>query len=182
MSSCNTKAKAIMVVLVGLFGLLCVGFGVSVTEKYRLQKERVHGLERQLGAGRKEVLKVPELMENLDKAEVAKKEVEDKLTACTAEKDGFVAKASELQKEVDTFGAIKAAVGVQISGLQNTILEQQNKLTELENAKAKLAEQFNAVEADSKGLSEKFELQITDIKRDREDVKNQLIYYTEAKN
>jgi chromosome segregation ATPase len=170
-----------MVVLVGLFGLLCVGFGVSVTEKYRLQKERVHGLERQLGAGRKEVLKVPELMENLDKAEVAKKEVEDKLTACTAEKDGFVAKASELQKEVDTFGAIKAAVGVQISGLQNTILEQQNKLTELENAKAKLAEQFNAVEADSKGLSEKFELQITDIKRDREDVKNQLIYYTEAK-
>lgn len=73
MSSCNTKAKAIMVVLVGLFGLLCVGFAVSVTEKYRLQKERVHGLERQLGAGRKEVLKVPELMENLDKAEAAKK-------------------------------------------------------------------------------------------------------------
>lgn len=181
MSSCNMKAKAIMVVLVGLFGLLCVGFGVSVTEKYRLQKERVHGLERQLSAGRKEVLKVPELMENLDKVEVAKKEAEDKLTACTAEKDGFAAKTTELQKEVDTFGAIKAAVGVQISGLQNTIQEQQNKLTELENAKTKLAEQFSAVEAGSKGVSEKFELQITDIKRERDEVKNQLIYYTEAK-
>lgn len=181
MSSCNMKAKAIMVVLVGLFGLLCVGFGVSVTEKYRLQKERVHGLERQLSAGRKEVLKVPELMENLDKVEVAKKEAEDKLTACTAEKDGFAAKATELQKEVDTFGAIKAAVGVQISGLQTTIQEQQNKLTELENAKTKLAEQFSAVEAGSKGVSEKFELQITDIKRERDEVKNQLIYYTEAK-
>lgn len=181
MSSCNMKAKAIMVVLVGFFGLLCVGFGVSVTEKYRLQKERVHGLERQLSAGRKEVLKVPELMENLDKVEVAKKEAEDKLTTCTAEKDGFAAKATELQKEVDTFGAIKTAVGVQISGLQNTIQEQQNKLAELENAKTKLAEQFNTIEAGSKGVSEKFELQITDIKRERDEVKNQLIYYTEAK-
>lgn len=181
MSSCNTKAKAIMVVLVGLFGLLCVGFGVSVTEKYRLQKERVHGLERQLGAGRKEVLKVPELMGNLEKVEVAKKEVEDKLTACAAEKDGFAAKATELQKEVDTFGAIKVAVGVQISGLQNTIQEQQGKLNDLEGMRNKLAEQITAIETGNKGLSEKFELEIDDVKRSRDEVKNQLIYYTEAK-
>ncbi len=181
MSSCNTKAKAIMVVLVGLFGLLCVGFGVSVTEKYRLQKERVHGLERQLSAGRKEVLKVPELMGNLDKVEVAKKEVEDKLTACAAEKDGFAAKATELQKEVDTFGAIKVAVGVQISGLQNTIQEQQSKLNDLEGMRNKLAEQITAIETGNKGLSEKFELEIDDVKRSRDEVKNQLIYYTEAK-
>lgn len=181
MSSCNTKAKAIMVVLVGLFGLLCVGFGVSVTEKYRLQKERVHGLERQLSAGRREVLKVPELMGNLDKVEVAKKEVEDKLTACAAEKDGFAAKATELQKEVDTFGAIKVAVGVQISGLQNTIQEQQNKLNDLEGMRNKLAEQITAIETGNKGLSEKFELEIDDVKRSRDEVKNQLIYYTEAK-
>ena len=99
MSSCNMKTKAIMVVLVGLFGLLCVGFGISVTQKYKLQKERVHGLERQLAAGRKEVLKVPEMIENLDKANVAKKEVEDKFTACAAEKDGLAAKAAELQKK-----------------------------------------------------------------------------------
>lgn len=181
MSSCNTKAKAIMVVLVGLFGLLCVGFGVSVTEKYRLQKERVHGLERQLSAGRREVLKVPELMGNLDKVEVAKKEVEDKLTACAAEKDGFAAKATELQKEVDTFGAIKVAVGVQISGLQNTIQEQQSKLNDLEGMRNKLAEQITAIETGNKGLSEKFELEIDDVKRSRDEVKNQLIYYTEAK-
>lgn len=181
MSGCNTKAKAIMVVLVGLFGLLCVGFAVSVTEKYRLQKERVHGLERQLGAGRKEVLKVPELMENLDKVEVAKKEVEEKFTACAAEKDGLAAKTAELQKEIDTFGAIKAAVGVQISGLQKTIQEQQNKLDELENARNKLVEQFNAIEEESKSASERFELQIADMKRSRDEIKNQLIYYTEAK-
>jgi len=31
MASCNMKAKAVMVVLVGVFGLLCVGFAVSVT-------------------------------------------------------------------------------------------------------------------------------------------------------
>src|SRR5574340_181994 len=132
MSSCGTKAKAIMVVLVGLFGLLCVGFAVSVTEKYRIQKERVHALERQLGAGRKEVLKVPELMENLDKVELAKKETEDKFSACASEKEGLATKAAELQKEVDTFGAVKTAVGVQISGLQNTIQEQQNKLAAIE--------------------------------------------------
>ncbi|MFN3531213.1 MAG: hypothetical protein ACK41Q_01660 [Candidatus Brocadia sp.] len=181
MSSCNTKAKAIMVVLVGLFGLLCVGFAVSVTEKYRLQKERVHGLERQLSAGRKEVLKVPELMENLGKVEVAKKEVEDKFAACAAEKDGLTAKVTELQKEVDTFGAVKAAVGVQISGLQTTIQEQQGKLTELEGERNKLAERIASIEEESKKVTEKFELQLADNKRIQEELKNQLTYYTEAK-
>src|SRR3990172_6646586 len=181
MASCNMKAKAVMVVLVGLFGLLCVGFAVSVTEKYKLQKERVHALERQLGAGRKEVLKVPELMENLDKTEVAKKEVEDKFAACSSEKDGLTTKAAELQKEVDTFGAVKVAVGVQIGGLQTTIQEQQNKITSLEGERNKLAEQIAAVEGEGKKASENFELQVADMRRSQNEVKNQLIYYTEAK-
>ena len=181
MASCNMKAKAVMVVLVGLFGLLCVGFAVSVTEKYRLQKERVHALERQLGAGRKEVLKVPELMENLDKTEVAKKEVEDKFAACATEKDGLSAKAAELKKEVDTFGAVKVAVGVQIGGLQTTIQEQQGKITALEGERNKLAEQIAAVEGEGKKAAEGFELQVADMKRSQSEIKNQLVYYTEAK-
>ncbi len=181
MASCNMKAKAVMVVLVGLFGLLCVGFAVSVTEKYRLQKERVHALERQLGAGRKEVLKVPELMENLDKTEVAKKEVEDKFAACSSEKEGLTTKAAELQKEVDTFGAVKVAVGVQIGGLQTTIQEQQGKITSLEGERNKLAEQIAAIEGEGKKAAEGFDLQVADMKRSQNEIKNQLIYYTEAK-
>ena len=181
MASCNMKAKAVMVVLVGLFGLLCVGFAVSVTEKYKLQKERVHALERQLGAGRKEVLKVPELMENLDKTEVAKKEVEDKFAACSSEKEGLTTKAAELQKEVDTFGAVKVAVGVQIGGLQTTIQEQQGKITALEGEKNKLAEQIAAVEGEGKKAAEGFDLQVADMKRSQNEIKNQLVYYTEAK-
>ena len=181
MSSCGTKSKAIMVVLVGIFGLLCVGFAVSVTEKYTLQKERVHALERQLGAGRKEVLKVPELMENLDKVEAAKKEVDDKFAACASERDGLTAKVAELQKEVDTFGAVKVAVGVQIGGAQNTIMEQQNKLTGLEEARNKLSEQIAALEAESKRVSEQSIMHVSEIKRGHEDVKNQLVYYVEAK-
>ena len=170
-----------MVVLVGVFGLLCVGFGVSVTEKYRLQKERVHALERQLRAGRTEVLKVPDLMENLDKVEVAKKEVEGKFAACASEKDALVAKAAELQKEVDTFGAIKVAVGVQISGLQTTIQEQQNKLNALEVARGKLTQQLAAIEEEKKGLTEKADMQTSDMKRRNDEIKNQLVYFTEAK-
>ena len=181
MSSCGSKAKAVMVVLVGVFGLLCVGFGVSVTEKYRLQKERVHALERQLRAGRTEVLKVPDLMENLDKVEVAKKEVEGKFAACASEKDALVAKAAELQKEVDTFGAIKVAVGVQISGLQTTIQEQQNKLNALEVARGKLTQQLAAIEVEKKGLTEKADMQTSDMKRRNDEIKNQLVYFTEAK-
>ncbi|MDN3511247.1 MAG: hypothetical protein QY310_03310 [Candidatus Jettenia sp. CY-1] len=181
MSSCGTKAKAIMVVLVGLFGLLCVGFAVSVTEKYRVQKERVHALERQLGAGRKEVLKVPELMENLDKVELAKKETEEKFATCASEKEGLTTKVAELQKEVDTFGAIKAAVGVQLSGLQNTIQEQQNRLNTIEEERAKLTQQIAALEEEGKKGVEKSELQVADMKRSQEDLKNQLIYSNEAK-
>ncbi|MFO0793881.1 MAG: hypothetical protein U0586_07440 [Candidatus Brocadiaceae bacterium] len=181
MSSCGSKAKAVMVVLVGVFGLLCVGFGVSVTEKYRLQKERVHALEKQLRAGRTEVLKVPDLMANLDKVEVAKKEVEGKFAACASEKDALVAKAAELQKEVDTFGAIKVAVGVQISGLQTTIQEQQNKLNALEETRGKLTQQLAAIEEEKKGLSEKADMQTSDMKRRNDEIKNQLVYFTEAK-
>lgn len=181
MSSCGTKAKAIMVVLVGLFGLLCVGFAVSVTEKYRVQKERVHALERQLGAGRKEILKVPELMENLDKVELVKKETEEKFTTCASEKEGLTTKVAELQKEVDTFGAIKAAVGVQLSGLQNTIQEQQNRLNTIEEERGKLMQQIASLEEESKEVTEKSELQVADMKRSQEELKNQLIYSNEAK-
>ncbi len=170
-----------MVVLVGVFGLLCVGFAVSVTEKYRIQKERVHTLERQLGAGRKEVLKVPELIENLDKVETAKKETEEKFTACASEKEELTAKAAELQKEVDTFGAVKAAVGVQINGLQNTIQEQQNKLNELESERDKLSEQIASLEEEKNQIAEKSDMQVADMKRSQEEIRNQLIYYTEAK-
>ena len=163
------------------FGLLCVGFGISVTQKYKLQKERVHTLERQLAAGRKEVLKVPEMIENLDKVEAAKKEVTDKFTACAAEKAGLAAKTAELQKEVDTFGAIKMAVGVQLGGLQTIIQEQQNKINALEEAKNKLAQQIASIEGEGKKISEKADLQAADMKRHQDEIKNQLIYYTEAR-
>lgn len=180
MSSCS-KSKAVMVVLVGIFGLLCVGFAVSVTEKYKLQKERVHALERQLGAGRKEVLKVPELMENLDKVAAEKKGVEEKLATVASEKDGLASKVAELQKEVDTFGAIKVAVGVQIGGAQNTIMEQQSKLNELEEARNKLSGQIAALEAENKTIAEQSARQIVEVKRGNEDARNQLVYYIEAK-
>lgn len=181
MSSCNTKAKAIVVVLVGLFGLLCVGFAVSVTEKYQLQKERVHGLEKQLSAGRAEVLKIPELMENLDKTQSAKKEIEGKFAECSGEKESLASKAAELQKEVDTFGAVKVAVGVQIGGLQSVIEEQQQKIAAAEEEKSKLNGQISSLEGEIKSASEKLDLQISDMKRGQEEIKNQLIYYTEAK-
>lgn len=170
-----------MVVLVGLFGLLCVGFGVSVTQKYRVQKDRVHTLEGQLGAGRKEVLKIPELVENLGKIEAEKKEAEEKLTTFASEKDDLAAKAAELQKEVDTFGAIKVAVGVQIGGLQKTITQQQNRLIDIEEEKEKLAEQLASLEEESSEITEKSELRIADMKRAQEELRNQLNYYTEAK-
>ncbi|MCF6157889.1 MAG: hypothetical protein E3K32_04810 [wastewater metagenome] len=182
MSSCNTKAKAIMVVLVGLFGLLCVGFGVSVTQKYRIQKERVHELEKQLGAGRKEVLKIPELMENLDKTEAAKKEIEEKVSEYESEKEDLAAQVSELQEEVGTFGAIKAAVGVQISGLQSTITEQQNTIASLEEEKDKLMQRISEIEEESKSIAGKSELQVADMKREQRELKKQIDYYTEAKN
>lgn len=107
--------------------------------------------------------------------------MEGKFTACATEKDGLTTKVAELQKEVDTFGAIKVAVGVQISGLQSTIQEQQGKVNELEGERNKLAERIASLEGESKGIAEKFELQIADKKRSQEELKNQLVYYTEAK-
>ena len=120
-------------------------------------------------------------MENLDKTEVAKKEIEDKFAACSSEKEGLTTKAAELQKEVDTFGAVKVAVGVQIGGLQTTIQEQQGKITSLEGERNKLAEQIAAIEGEGKKAAEGFDLQVADMKRSQNEIKNQLIYYTEAK-
>lgn len=182
MSSCNiTKTKAIMVVLVGLFGLLCVGFAVSVTEKYQLQKERVHGLERQLRAGRSEVLKIPALMQNLGEVKSLQKETEEKFTECAEEKGELAEQLSELQVEVDSFGAVKAAVGVQIGGLETVIQEQQEKIAEAEKSCNALAEQISVLEEEKAIAAEKLGLQLEDMKRGQEEVKNQLIYYTEAK-
>ena len=70
---------------------------------------------------------------------------------------------------------------MQIGGLQTTIQEQQNKINTLEEAKNKLAQQMASIEEEGKKITEKAELQIADVKRGREDVKNQIVYYTEAK-
>ncbi|MEK7789800.1 MAG: hypothetical protein AAB283_07790, partial [Planctomycetota bacterium] len=72
-------------------------------------------------------------------------------------------------------------VGVQIGGLQTTIQEQQGKITALEGEKNKLAEQIAAVEGVGKKAAEGFDLQVADMKRSQNEIKNQLVYYTEAK-
>jgi len=51
----------------------------------------------------------------------------------------------------------------------------------LEGERNKLAEQIAAVEGEGKKAAEGFELQVADMKRSQSEIKNQLVYYTEAK-
>jgi len=181
MAGCSTKAKAIMVVLVGIFGLLCVGFAVSVTEKYRLQKERVHGLERKLSAGHEEGKKVPKYMKELEKTKEAKAELEDNIAEYTEAKEELEGEIAELQKELGTFETVKAAVGVQINDLESVIKKQQAEVNQKKESLQELSERLSALKEERDEIAQKCQLRVEDIRREQKKVEEQLAYFSKAK-
>lgn len=76
----NGKTKIILTIIIGLFGVMCFGFALTVTQKYKAARDNANTLTQKMDASKKELLKIPELegkmFEAVDRAKGAVSELE----------------------------------------------------------------------------------------------------------
>ena len=90
----NGKTKIIITIIIGLFGVMCFGFALTVTDKYKTTREKYVELEKKYEAGKNELIKIPELQDKMIKAEEQAKYAQEELESAQEELD-------EVQEELD---------------------------------------------------------------------------------
>lgn len=106
----HVKTRIILTIIIGLFGLMCFGFAVTVTDKYKTQRDRANLLEKKLVAGKEEILKIPEMREKLIQAEENAASAQSELQSVQEELDETTAQLEEAQGELEDLKAQLAAV------------------------------------------------------------------------
>lgn len=107
----HVKTRIILTIIIGLFGLMCFGFAVTVTDKYKIQRDRANLLEKKLVAGKEEILKIPEMREKLIQAEENAASAQSELKSVQEELDETTAQLEEAQGELEDIKAQLAAAG-----------------------------------------------------------------------
>lgn len=133
MATGNVKLFAITTVLFALFGIIFFGLSVTSIGKYKAQKGRVHGLEQKMLAGKKEILKVPEMIANLRNADKEKHELESQVAELTETNEELNAEFTELQKEHTTLTIAKAVLETDKAGYTKNLIEARQAVEELRN-------------------------------------------------
>lgn len=126
----NGKTKLILTVIIGLFGVMCFGFALTVTDKYKTARDKVANLERKFEAGKNELLKVPELKEKVIVAEEEAKGAREELESVQEELDET---SEELDEVTEEFENLKSGIE------EGTLVAEEGELTsELEEAKGQI--------------------------------------------
>ncbi len=133
MATGNVKLFAITTVLFALFGIMFFGLSVTSIGKYKAQKGRVHGLEQKMLAGKKEILKVPEMIANLRNADKEKHELESQVAELTETNEELNTEFAELQKEHTTLTIAKAVLETDKAGYTKNLIEARQAVEELRN-------------------------------------------------
>ncbi|MGR3219644.1 MAG: hypothetical protein ACUZ8H_07485 [Candidatus Anammoxibacter sp.] len=142
----KSKAKIIITIIIGLFGIMCFGFALTVTGKYKVVRDKANDLERKFAASKDELLKIPALMGKVIAAEEAAKgaigemeslqeeldDAEEELDAITEDLENLQSEAGESTEVAESNDAEEEA-DVSDSGNENDNNE------EIETLKAELA-------------------------------------------
>ncbi len=168
----NGKTKIILTIIIGLFGVMCFGFALTVTEKYKSARDKVTVLERNIEAGKEEVLKVPAIREQLFAAEDSAKAAQGELEEVTEELDELTEEYETMEEELasakeelesaggeseeggseelEALSSELEEVNGRVAALTEEKEELQSRLEDAENTVASL-EAASAAEGDSSG-------------------------------
>lgn len=98
----NGKTKIILTIIIGLFGVMCFGFALTVTQKYKSARDKVTVLERKIEVGKEEVLKIPKLEEKLFAAEDSAKGALGEMESLQEEFDEQTEEFEEMEEELES--------------------------------------------------------------------------------
>lgn len=137
----NGKTKLIITIVIGLFGVMCFGFALTVTDKYKTERRKAVNLERKFEAGKNELIKIPELKEKVIKAEDEAKAAKDELASVQEELEETSGQLDEVTGELESLKSEREE-GVVAEGETGEAAEEgEEKETAdgLENANEKIA-------------------------------------------
>jgi vacuolar-type H+-ATPase subunit I/STV1 len=157
MAQGNVKLFAITTVLFAVFGIIFFGLSITSIGKYQGQRQRVHHLEQKILAGKKEMLKVPEMIGKLRKADKTNKEFEVQVAGLTESNGELEEELTELQKELTTVTIAKAVLETDKAGYTKNLIEARQTVEEL---RAKLSTNDGGSRIDDISLEEELTIEI----------------------
>lgn len=101
MAENNGKTKIILTVVIGLFGVMCFGFALTVTDKYKKEREKAAVLERKFVAGVEELVKIPKLQEAVANALGEAKNARSAMDDAQEELDETTEELDEVYEELE---------------------------------------------------------------------------------
>ncbi len=131
MATGNVKLFAITTVLFAVFGIIFFTLAITTIGKYTGQKQRVHHLEQKILAGKKEILKVPEMIGKLRVADKANKDLEATVADLTETNEEMESELMGLQKELTTVKIAKAVLETDKAGYTKNLVEARQAVEEL---------------------------------------------------
>jgi hypothetical protein len=157
MAQGNFKLFAITTVLFAVFGIIFFGLSITSIGKYQGQKERVHKLEQKILAGKKEILKVPEMIGRLRDTDKANKQLGIQVAELTETKEELDGELAELQKELTTVKIAKAVLETDRAGYTKNLIEARQTVEEL---RAQLSTSDGGSRIDDISLEEELNIDI----------------------
>ena len=130
----KVKLFAITTVLFAVFGVIFFGLSITTIGKYQGQKTRVHHMEQKILAGKKEMLKVPEMIGKLRVADKANLDLTTQVADLTEANEEITSELEGLQKEYTVLTIAKAVLEIDKAGYTKNLIEARQAVEELRNS------------------------------------------------
>jgi chromosome segregation ATPase len=130
----KVKLFAITTVLFAVFGVIFFGLSITTIGKYQGQKTRVLHMEQKILAGKKEMLKVPEMIGKLRVADKANLDLTTEVADLTEANEEITGELEGLQKEYTVLTIAKAVLEIDKAGYTKNLIEARQAVEELRNS------------------------------------------------
>ncbi|KHE92082.1 MAG: hypothetical protein K8F52_01555 [Candidatus Scalindua rubra] len=131
MATGKVKIFATTTALFAVCAIIFFTLSITAIGKYTGQLKRVHHMEQQILAGKTEILKVPEMIGQVRKADKTKKNLENQVAELTEANEEFDVELAELQKELTIMTVAKLVLEVDKAGYTKNLVEARQAVREL---------------------------------------------------
>ena len=131
MATGKVKIFATTTALFAVCAVIFFTLAITAIGKYTAQLKRVHHMEQQILTGKAEILKVPEMISQIRKADKTNKNLEMEIADLTEASEEFDAELADLQKELTLMTVAKLVLEADKAGYTKNLIEARQAVTEL---------------------------------------------------
>jgi chromosome segregation ATPase len=131
MATGKVKIFATTTALFAVCAVIFFTLAITAIGKYTGQLKRVHHMEQQILTGKAEILKVPEMIGQLRKADKEKASLEMQVAELTEASEEFDAELADLQKELTLATVAKLVLEADKAGYTKNLIEARQAVEEM---------------------------------------------------